>query len=69
VVERNNTNKPEIRHMNILTRRPENAQVCIVDQELTIQKLKELNVHNSLMIDYFESCYCVKNFVKKVKEV
>jgi len=62
---RSGTNKPELRHFSVYTRLLENKKklhLSIViptsqDNSLTINKLKELDVHNPLLIDFIYNCY------------
>lgn len=59
-VTRINTNKPEVRHANILSACPSDQTHCevhFVNQVLTSDILKSLDVHNPLMIDYLQHCY------------
>lgn len=59
LVPRLSSNKPEIRHSNILdTIEEQNVDTIIYPpDQLTIEKLKELNVHSEHMIDYLAHCY------------
>lgn len=59
LVPRVNSNKPEIRHFNILNalQSKSNANIIYPPNCLTIEILKDLNVHSPHMIDYLAKCY------------
>lgn len=63
-VPRINTNKPEIRHENILKllQQIQHFEILFTELKLNTDKLKELNVHHPDMIDYFINCY--KSFLE-----
>ena len=48
------TNRPELRHSKILTKL---TNVVYLELTITIDKLKELNVHNPKLIDFLANCY------------
>lgn len=54
---RNFTNKPEVRFMNILNLLEEKKYEIIINNKIiTTKQLKDLNVHDSQMIDFLENC-------------
>lgn len=59
-------NRPEIRHAVILDTLLECDELynfIITEKNITANELKQLNIHDSRMIDYFEQCY--NSFVTK----
>lgn len=59
LVQRNFTNKPEVRHQNIFSLLCKNQARMIVSNEpiLTTDIVRGLNVHDPDMLKYLENCY------------
>ena len=56
--QRNFTNKPELRFINILEQLEKSGYKIVENNKLmTIDELKSLQVHSDLMIDFLSNCY------------
>jgi acetoin utilization deacetylase AcuC-like enzyme len=56
---RNFTNKPEIRFQTILDKLSQNEDNFIIENNdfLTVDELKQLNIHDNNMIDFLQNCF------------
>lgn len=56
-IERNGTNKPELRQKLIINKLKENYKIIKPSLKLTVKELSDLNVHSVQYIDFLSKCY------------
>lgn len=56
-IRREFTNKPELRHENILNGLSADTQIIYPEMTLTLDLLKELGIHNDKMLNFLKEAY------------